>query len=48
MKEAKRKDEAKKAMLEFVKKHNDSIIENVRIKKEYDDLLRRAEEDERI
>ncbi len=42
---AQRKDEMKKKMYEFMEKHNDNILENPRLRKDYLELKERLKND---
>ena len=41
-----RQTKLKRQMLEFIKEHDKSVVENVKLRKEYDQLLRRAKIEE--
>jgi len=44
IKRADRKEELKRQMLEFIKKYDASALDNVKLRQEYADLLKRAKE----
>ena len=38
---SKKKEAAKRQMLDFVRKHDERVMDNVKIRKEYDDIIKR-------
>ena len=38
---SKRKELTKKQMIEFIRKHDERVMDNVKIRQEYDDIIRR-------